>query len=130
RVRGDDQTRHLRPDRGAPRVRIREEEALAIGPSVRTFVVERFALLLKIGLKRIQREMETSVVSRILALSQQAVLLDPGAGVGNFLRVLIGDALAALVVLLGVFGGPPVAQVALSVEFASLIVEAVSEFVA
>ncbi len=129
RVGGDDQTRDLRPHIRAPRIRIREEEALAIGPAVRTFVVERFALLLECGFERVQREMDAAVVGRVFALGEQAILFHAGAGVGNVLRVLVGDALAAFVILLAVFRGPPVAQVAVSVELAALIVEAVNDFV-
>src|ERR1039458_9801553 len=73
--------------------------------------------------------MDAAVIRGVLALGKQTILLHTGAGSGNFLRILVGDALAALVILLGVLGGPPVAQIAMSVELAALIVEAVSEFV-
>src|SRR5271170_3479947 len=109
RVGGNHQTRHLRTYTGAPRVGVREEEALTIRPAIQTFVVERLALLLEFGLERKQRQMDAAVIRRILTLSKQAVLFDPGAGIRNVLRVLIGDALAAFVVLLSVLGGPPIA---------------------
>ena len=63
--------------------------------------------------------MDAAVVGGVFSLGEQAVLLDPGTGVGNFLRVFVGDALAALVVLFRVFGSPPVVEVAVGVELAS-----------
>src|SRR5215472_134856 len=74
--------------------------------------------------------MESAIVRGVLALGHAAILLDPGACFGNFLRVLVGDALSALVVRLGVRLGPPIAQVALRVELASLVVKPVDDFVA
>ena len=72
--------------------------------------------------------MDSAIVSSVLALGEQTVLLDSGSGVRHFLRVFIRDALAAFVILLAIFGGPPVTQVAVRVEFASLIVEAMNDF--
>src|ERR1700685_1107083 len=130
RVGSNEHPRYLRTHVRAPRIGIGEEEALAIGPAVRTFVVERLPLRLECALQREQREMDAPVIRRVLALGEQAILLDSRTGIGNLLRVLVGNALAAFVVLLGVFRSPPVAQVALSVELAPLIVKAVSQFVA
>src|SRR6267378_3445874 len=72
--------------------------------------------------------MDSAIVSGILTLGEQAVLLDSGSGVGHFLRVFVGDALTAFVVLLAILRGPPVTQVAVRVELASLIVEAMNDF--
>ncbi len=129
RVGGHDHARDFRTHVCAPRVRVRQEEALAVGPAVGAFIVQRLALLLQRGFERVQAQVDAAIVSGIFALGEQAVLLDSGAGVGNFLRVLVGDALAAFVILLAVVGGPPVPQVAVSVELAALIVEAVNDFV-
>src|SRR5208283_6054506 len=74
--------------------------------------------------------MDAAVIRRVLALRKQSVLLDSRTGVGDVLRVLVRNALAALLVLFGILGGPPIAQVAVSVELPSLIVEAMREFVA
>src|ERR1700733_6870610 len=126
---GDDQTSYFRSHTRAPGVGVCQEEALQISPAVRTFVIQRFALLLEVGFKCKQCKMDAAVIRRILALGQQAVLLHSGTGVGNFLRVFVGDAFAAFVILLSIFGSPPGAQVAVSVKLASLIIEAVSEFV-
>ena len=48
---------------------------------------------------------------------------------GNGARVFLGNARPSLFVLFGIFGRPPIAQVALHVEFAALVVKVVSEFV-
>src|SRR5580692_2737823 len=74
--------------------------------------------------------MDAAVIRRVFTLSQQAILLDSRTSIGNLLRVLVGNTLAAFVILLAVFRSPPVAQVAVSVKLAPLIVEAVSQFVA
>ena len=60
-------------------------------------------------------------------MSHQAVLFH--AGFRNLLGVLIGDTLAAFVIVFGVFGGPPIVQIALVVKLAPLVVKAVSDFV-
>src|SRR5450755_4573816 len=73
--------------------------------------------------------MDAAVVGGIFALGEQAVLFDSGTSVGDVLRVFVGDALAAFVILFAVFGSPPVPQVSVGVELASLIVEAVDDFV-
>src|SRR3984957_4484880 len=127
RISGDDEARDLRTHIRARGVGIRQEETLAVGPSIRAFVVERLALLLERGFERVQREMNSPVVGGVFSLSEQSVLLNSCAGVGYVLRVLVGDALAALVVLFAVFGGPPVAQIAVCVELAAPIVQAVDD---
>src|SRR5208282_3352411 len=71
--------------------------------------------------------MDSAVVGGVLTLSQAAVLLH--AGLGNKLGVLVGDAVAALVVGLSIIGGPPVAQITVLVELAPLIVIAVDGLV-
>src|SRR5258708_37661810 len=74
--------------------------------------------------------MDAAIVRRVFALGKQTILTDSGTRIGDILGVLVRNALAALVVLFGVLRSPPIAQVALSVKFASLIVEAMREFVA
>src|SRR2546421_658822 len=83
-----------------PRIRVRQKEALPIGPSVWAFVVERFPLLFERGLKRVQRQMDSAIVSGVLTLGEQAVLLVSGSGVGHFLRIFVRNALSAFVILL------------------------------
>src|ERR1700723_3349860 len=72
--------------------------------------------------------MDSTVVSRVLALSQAAVLLH--TSFRYELRILVGDAVAAFVVGLGIVRGPPVAQVSILVKLAPLIVIPVDGFVA
>ena len=62
---------------------IRQEEALAIGPAVGAFVVERLALLLQRGLECGERETDAAVVGGVFALREQAVLLDAGPASGT-----------------------------------------------
>src|ERR1700721_102089 len=64
--------------------------------------------------------MDSAVVGGVLALSQAPILLH--AGFGNELGVLVGDAVAAFVVGLGIVGGPPVAQISMLIELSPLIV--------
>ena len=71
--------------------------------------------------------MDSAVVGCVLALSQAAVLLH--ASFGNELGILVGDAVAAFVVGLGVVRSPPVAQITVVVELAPLIVITVNGFV-
>jgi len=75
-----------------------------------------------------QREAQAPVVGGVFAERQASV--DVGLAVDGVARVLIGDAGGALLIGLGVSGSPPVAQIALAVELAPLIVEAVGELVA
>src|SRR5450631_1386312 len=121
RIGGHDQAGDFRAHIRAPRVCVRQKEALAIGPAVWTFIVERLALLLQRGFERVQSKMDSAVVGGIFALGEQAVLFDSGTSVGDVLRVFVGDALAAYVILFAVFGSPPVPQVSVGVELASLI---------
>src|SRR3984957_9912540 len=71
--------------------------------------------------------MDSAVVRGVLALSQAAVLLH--AGLGHELGVLVGDAIASFVVGLGIVRSPPVAQIAVLVELASLVVVSMNGFV-
>src|SRR6266849_5731086 len=73
RVGGNGHTSNFRTYGRAPRIGVRKEETLAIGPAVRTFVVERFTLLFQFGLEREQRQVNAPVVRRVLTLGQQAV---------------------------------------------------------
>ena len=77
---------------------------------------------------RHQRQPDAAVVGRVLAERQLAVEMRIAGD--DVLRVLVGDARGALFVRLRVAFGPPVAQVALAVELAALIVEAVRQLVA
>src|ERR1700733_15690732 len=67
--------------------------------------------------------MDSAVVGRVLALGQTAVLLH--AGLGDELGVLVGDAVSAFVVGLGIVRRPPVAQISVLVELAPLVVVSV-----
>src|SRR5450755_2386328 len=102
RVGGDDQARDLGTHVGAPGVRVRQEVALAVGPAVGAFILKRLALLLERGFECVQGQAVAAVVGGVLALREQAVLFNPWAGIGNVLRVLVGDALAAFVILFAV----------------------------
>src|SRR5260370_35096060 len=73
-------------------------------------------------------DVDASIVGRIFPQSHEPVLLDAGAGLGNLLRILVGDAFAAGFVFLRILRGPPISQVALGVELAPLVVEAVNRF--
>ena len=75
-----------------------------------------------------QREAQAAVVGGVLAERQPAV--DVRVAGDRVAGILIGDAGGALFVGLAVGGRPPVAQVALAVELAALIVEAVRQLVA
>src|SRR5262249_48042473 len=128
-IGGYDQARDLRSNVRAPGIRIREKESLTVSPAVIALVVERLALLLERDLQSGQRETNSTVVRRVFPLRQQAILLHALAGIGNGLGVLVGDALAALVIFLGIVRGPPVAQIALGIELAALIVESMNDLV-
>ena len=71
--------------------------------------------------------MNSAVISRVLALGQAAVLLH--ASFGNELGVLVGDAVAALVIRLSIVASPPVAQISVLVELAPLVVIPMDGFV-
>src|SRR5215472_8234560 len=73
--------------------------------------------------------MQAAIIRSVLALGHAAILLHARARFRNLLGVLVGDALSPLVVSLGVRLGPPVAQIALPIELAPLIVEPVDDFV-
>src|ERR1700693_3168104 len=64
--------------------------------------------------------MDSAVVGGVLALSQAPILLH--AGFGNELGVLVGDAVAAFVVGLGIVGSPPIAKISVLIEFSPLVV--------
>ena len=67
-------------------------------------------------------------VGDIFAHGELAVDLDVIHG--DVLRILVGDATGALLKLLAILRRPPVAQIALRVELAAFVVEAVGQFVA
>src|SRR5437867_634136 len=71
--------------------------------------------------------MDAAVVGGVFSRGKFAVL--PYAGLRNILGIFIRDALVALVVVGGVGGSPPVLQVAIGVELATLIVVAVDDLV-
>ncbi len=73
--------------------------------------------------------METAIVGRILALGQFAIGFDGCAQLWNLVRIFGGEAVSALVIGFSICRRPPVAQVALGIEFAPLIVKAVGNFV-
>src|SRR5271156_1990429 len=71
--------------------------------------------------------MNSAVVSRVLALSQTAILLHPGFR--DELGVLVRNAVAAFVIGLGIVRSPPVAQISVLVKLASLVVIAMDGLV-
>ena len=73
------------------------------------------------------RNAHAAIVGNVLAQRQLAIhlqVVDRGEP-----RVLIGHARGALVELLAILFGPPVAQVSLRIEFAAFIVETMSQLV-
>src|ERR1035441_780738 len=72
--------------------------------------------------------MESAVVRRVLAGRQFAFLRD--TILGDRLRILRHYALIFLVIPLGIFDGPPIAQITPSIELAALVVEAMDRFMA
>src|SRR5215471_13584677 len=70
--------------------------------------------------------MNAAIVSGVLTGGKFTVLLD--AGFWNLLGVLVSNALIALVVIGSIGGDPPVAQVAIGIELAALIIVAVGHF--
>src|SRR5262249_51367006 len=113
---------------GAPRIGVGQEEVLKLGKPVGAFVVEGLALLIQRIGQRDQSQVDAAVVGGIFTLGQQAVLLH--TGFGNFLGIFIGDALASLLIVLCVGFLAPVAEVAVGVKLASLIVKTVRDLVA
>src|SRR5262249_23752881 len=111
----------------APGIGIGQEEMLELSKSIGAFVVEGLALFFQRIGQGDQRKVDSTIVSCVLALGKQPVLFH--AGFGYFLGVFIGDALAPLLIVLGVGFLPPVTQAAVAVKLASLIVKAVSDFV-
>ena len=73
-------------------------------------------------------EQKATVVGGVLAEGELAVDLDVVDGGEG--AVFVDEAVGAGGEVLEVFGGPPVVEVALGVELAALVVEAVGEFVA
>ena len=61
--------------------------------------------------------------------SQGELAVDLDVIHGYVLRILIGNTIGAFVELLAIFQCPPVAQISVSIELASFVVEAVGEFV-
>src|SRR5207302_3317523 len=86
------------------------------------------ALLLQIIFQRDEGQVEPAVVRGVFTLREKPVLLY--AGLGNFLRVFVRDALASLVIIPRVLGRPPIVEVSLSVKLAALIVESGRDFMA
>ncbi len=70
----------------------------------------------------------TAQVGHILA--QRELRIDLDVVDHGVVRILIGNALRALLKLLGIVFGPPVLQVSLGVELAALVIEAMRELVA
>src|ERR1700722_10688607 len=129
RVGGHGHAGDLGADIGAPGIGVGKEKLLAVSPAVLTLIVQRLSLLLQSDFERIQGQVDATIVSSVFALAEQAILFNPGAGFRHFLRVFVGAALTALVVLFAIFRRPPVAEIAVSVKLASLIVEAMDDFV-
>lgn len=104
----------LRPDLAAPRECERFEKALPRSTAIAFLGIHLLALARERILERNERQVEP-VVGPILALGELAILFN--AGFRNYLGVLVGYARA--VFLLSGGGLPPVAQIALGVEFST-----------
>src|SRR5262249_2461904 len=118
------QTLGLRPRVLAPHLRPAEKYAL-LGCEAVHLVLDLRARPGEIG---DEREAHAAVVRRVLAGREAAV--DVRVGRDRIARVLIGHARGALFIRVRIGRRPPVAQVAVTVELAPLIVEAVRELVA
>src|SRR5580700_2851216 len=79
------------------------------------------------ALQRGESDARAAVVSGVFAQRETAVELQVIDG--NEVGILVGHATHALLKLLAILLGPPVAQVARRIELAALIVEAVGKFV-
>src|SRR5512142_397212 len=104
----------------APDGCIGSEETLCLCHTTFRCAIQCFPLGLQSRLKSFECEMDSAVVGRVLPERQLPILLD--TGLGHVLRVLIGDAVVALLVGGSIGWSPPVTQVALRVELASLII--------
>ena len=78
--------------------------------------------------ERHERQPESTVVGAILTQRQMSVQMHVWHGAE--LLILVRDALGALLKLLTVLLGPPIVQIAVTIELTSLVVEAVRQFVA
>ena len=125
---GDDLVaRGFRTGIRAPHERIREKEPLARSQPVGVGRVQGLAASLINVLQRQERQMQSAVVCGIFTSGELTFLLY--TVLWKLLGVLVDDALIFLFVMLRVFRGPPVAQIAFGVELTPLIVEAMDRFV-
>ena len=109
---------------GTPALSVADEEAL-LGSEA----VDRFQFLAAgFTLPGHVSQHQPAQIGDIFAHGQLAVDLDVIHG--DILRILVGDATGALVKLFAILRRPPVAQIALGIELAAFVVEAVRQFVA
>src|SRR6185369_11967595 len=127
RIGQNDRAHQLGTILRAPGVSERQEETLASGPSVVSLVVNRLARHFQLVFERHECQANSAVVSGVFAEREFTVLLD--ARFWNFLAVLIDDALAAGFIGFCIGVSPPVAQVSLGIELATLVVETMNDFV-
>src|SRR5450759_3605454 len=107
----------------APDLGESQEEALLGGEAI-----QLLRLALERVLKRHESDAQTAVIGGVFAQRQAAVQLDVvDRGEAG---IFVGDAGGALVELGAVGRGPPVAQIAVAIELAALVVEPVSHLVA
>src|SRR6185437_9746230 len=123
-IDGGQHARSLGANVLAPDLAVAEEEALLAVVAVNGGV----GLVGEGGLHRHVGDAGTAAVAEILAERELAVDLD--AGDGAEVVVLVDQASGAFGEGLGVGGRPPVAQVALGIELAALVVKAVGHLVA
>ena len=129
RIGQNQSANQLRPVLITPSKRIRQEESLQIRKTVGTLIAETFALPGQSAFERQKSQMESAIIRGVLALCEAAILFHTRTRFWHFLRILVRNALSALVVCLGVRLRPPIAQVPLRIELPSLVVEPVDDFV-
>src|ERR1700691_566746 len=112
------------PGRATPALAVAYEKALIGSESIDGLEALRF----RIFFPRHVRENQAAKVGDVFAEGELTVDFDV---VDNRVSgILVGDAGSALDEFFFVVGSPPLAQISLSIELATFIVEAMSEFVA
>src|SRR5262249_32574532 len=106
-----------------PALPVAHEEALLGSQAIDWFQLLAFSVFLP---RHVSQDQAT-YISYIFAKRQLAVDFHV---INDFVvRILIGDATSPLYKILGIFGSPPVAQIAFGVVLAAFIIEAMRQFV-
>src|SRR5258708_23990434 len=127
RVYADTQAQDFRCDIFTPHAAVAEEEALIGGEAVNQLVGVLFGLTHKF-VQGHEGDAGAAVVGGVFAEGEACVEFEVVHG--GEAAVFVGDTAGAFLELLAVFGGPPVAQIALGVELSAFAVEALGQFAA